>query len=774
MEDMPTDYDAIVVGTGLVESIYAAAAARVGKTVLHIDRNDHYSGQWAVLSLSGLLEWAERQEAADATPVASPPDTEPDTVPLRARQLVHELVLRWHIEEGEPEASSELPKICLPGRPVQTAAATPDDTSTAVSEDQSMSRVGPGTVQDEAPGPAPQMEGQDATPGQSASLPTESASLHAESALPTAESASPPTGSAPPPSETVAPLTESASLPAESAPPSTEPAPSPTEPGLPPTESAPPPTESAPPPTQPVSVAAEQSASLAKESASGEAPWTINRMKKLSRRFNIDLAPKVLYSRGTLVELLISSNIARYAEFRSVGQLLTPLLGQLQPVPSSRADVFTTRHVSVVEKRLLMKLLSFCLDFEKYPDEYKAFEQKPFSDFLRSRRLTDTLTHHVIHAIAMVTPQTPTLQALLSTQKFLRSLGRYGNTPFLWPMYGSGELPQCFCRMCAVFGGVYHLSRGLDALTVDATGAVSGVLSQGQRLTCRRLLLEEAYRPAGGDDAAGLSRAVLITDRSLHRAAGDQVLLIRLPAEEGSPGPVTVLQVGTAASAAPASLYLVHLTCERRESAERDLTPAVERLRRLAAADGDDGAEAAPLRVLASLFFSRRRPGAGAGSPPAGVAFCSGPDEHVGFDAAVREARELFSAHFPDEPFLPRAPDPEEIIFFDEPAESVVTGGARPTETSAGADGSTGQGDSPPAQGDRPATQGDSPPAQGDGPPARGDSPAAQGDGPPAQGDGPPARGDSPAAQGDGPPAQGDGPPAQGDGPPAQGDGPPA
>ena len=81
---------------------------------------------------------------------------------------------------------------------------------------------------------------------------------------------------------------------------------------------------------------------------------------------------QVLYSRGALVELLISSSIARYAEFRAVGQLLTPLQGQLQPVPSSRSDVFTTKHVSVVEKRLLMKLLTFCAEFEKHPEEYSG------------------------------------------------------------------------------------------------------------------------------------------------------------------------------------------------------------------------------------------------------------------------------------------------------------------------------------------------------------------------------------------------------------------
>lgn len=37
-------------------------------------------------------------------------------------------------------------------------------------------------------------------------------------------------------------------------------------------------------------------------------------------------------------------------------------------------------------------------------------------------------------------------QGLKATQIFLNSLGRFGNAPFLCPVYGAGELPQAFCR----------------------------------------------------------------------------------------------------------------------------------------------------------------------------------------------------------------------------------------------------------------------------------------------------------------------------------------
>ena len=42
-------------------------------------------------------------------------------------------------------------------------------------------------------------------------------------------------------------------------------------------------------------------------------------------------------------------------------RVLTMLNGSLEQVPSSRADVFNTKHISVVEKRILMKFLTWCL-----------------------------------------------------------------------------------------------------------------------------------------------------------------------------------------------------------------------------------------------------------------------------------------------------------------------------------------------------------------------------------------------------------------------------
>lgn len=63
---LPTEFDVVVIGTGLPESILAAACARSGQRVLHLDSRSYYGGNWASFSFSGLLSWLnEYQQNSD-------------------------------------------------------------------------------------------------------------------------------------------------------------------------------------------------------------------------------------------------------------------------------------------------------------------------------------------------------------------------------------------------------------------------------------------------------------------------------------------------------------------------------------------------------------------------------------------------------------------------------------------------------------------------------------------------------------------------------------
>lgn len=59
MDDLPGEFDLVVVGTGFSESVIAAAASRVGKTVLHVDENENYGGFWSSFNLDSFLSHLE-------------------------------------------------------------------------------------------------------------------------------------------------------------------------------------------------------------------------------------------------------------------------------------------------------------------------------------------------------------------------------------------------------------------------------------------------------------------------------------------------------------------------------------------------------------------------------------------------------------------------------------------------------------------------------------------------------------------------------------------
>ena len=68
------------------------------------------------------------------------------------------------------------------------------------------------------------------------------------------------------------------------------------------------------------------------------------------------------------MDLLTQSNCARYVEFKAVGKIYRVCEGCVEQVPCSRADLFSTQAVSMLEKRRMMKFLSFCADYTSQLD----------------------------------------------------------------------------------------------------------------------------------------------------------------------------------------------------------------------------------------------------------------------------------------------------------------------------------------------------------------------------------------------------------------------
>ena len=88
----------------------------------------------------------------------------------------------------------------------------------------------------------------------------------------------------------------------------------------------------------------------------------------------------------------------------------------------------------------------------------------------------------------------PCLQTILKVKLYANSLAMYGKSPYLYPLYGLGELPQGFARLSAIYGGTYMLEKQIDEVVFES-GKVAGVRSGGETARCKQVYCDPSYVP---------------------------------------------------------------------------------------------------------------------------------------------------------------------------------------------------------------------------------------------------------------------------------------
>uniref|UniRef100_A0A8C5KIT9 Rab proteins geranylgeranyltransferase component A n=1 Tax=Jaculus jaculus TaxID=51337 RepID=A0A8C5KIT9_JACJA len=617
-DNLPSEFDVIVIGTGLPESIIAAACSRSGQRVLHVDSRSYYGGNWASFSFSGLLSWVkEYQENNDVLTESSTWQEEilenEEAIPLSKKdKTIQHLEVFCYASQDPHEDAEEAGALQKNHASVVYAAAF----ACLSTEDESLSTVSCDLPAEPTPRTHPQ-----------SALEVKKAEAAGEKEIPSDKTSG--------------------------------------EEGR---ENVPIVQNIEPPKKNRI---------------------TYSQIIKEGRRFNIDLVSKLLYSRGLLIDLLIKSNVSRYAEFKNITRILAFREGRVEQVPCSRADVFNSKQLSMVEKRMLMKFLTFCMEYEEHPDDYQASEEITFSEYLKTQKLTPNLQYFVLHSIAMTSEtSSSTVDGLKATKNFLNCLGRYGNTPFLFPLYGQGELPQCFCRMCAVFGGIYCLRHSIQCLVVDKESRkCKAVIDQfGQRIMSKHFLIEDSYfseTTCSHVQYRQISRAVLITDGSVLKTDSDQqISILTVPANEPGTFAVRVIELCSSTMTCMKGTYLVHLTCTSSKTAREDLEPVVQKLFTPNSETEIENEEVEKPRILWALYFNMRDSSDISRDCyrdlPSNIYVCSGPDCGIGNDNAVKQAEAIFQQICPNEDFCPPPPNPEDIVLDGdnsqpEASESIVT-----------------------------------------------------------------------------------------------------
>ena len=228
-----------------------------------------------------------------------------------------------------------------------------------------------------------------------------------------------------------------------------------------------------------------------------------------NRDWNVDLIPKYIMANGSLVKLLLKTNVSQYLEWKAVdgtfvyqfdkGGMFSKAKGVIHKVPATTSEAVKSDLMGLLEKRRCKNFFQYVQDFEL--DNPKTHDgvnpEGPFKDVIKKFGLEPNTVDFVGHAVALYTNddflEKKAITTLEKMQLYFNSFGRYGNSPFIYPVWGLSGLAEGFSRLCALYGGTYMLNRDVEEILYDDSGNFKGIKSQGEEAYGKILITEPSY-----------------------------------------------------------------------------------------------------------------------------------------------------------------------------------------------------------------------------------------------------------------------------------------
>ncbi|KAJ4360191.1 Rab GDP dissociation inhibitor alpha [Didymosphaeria variabile] len=172
---------------------------------------------------------------------------------------------------------------------------------------------------------------------------------------------------------------------------------------------------------------------------------------------------------------------------------------------------------------------------------------------------------------------------------YATSMSRYGKSPYIYPLYGLGELPQGFARLSAIYGGTYMLNTDVDEF-LEEGGKVVGIKATmkhddgpGMKFEtkAKRILADPSYFPGKVRVTGYLIKAIYILKHPIPNTQDSDSLQLIIPQSQvGRKNDIYIAVVGSAHNVCPKGYYIaiVSTIAENDANPHEELAPGVDRL----------------------------------------------------------------------------------------------------------------------------------------------------------------------------------------------------
>lgn len=220
------------------------------------------------------------------------------------------------------------------------------------------------------------------------------------------------------------------------------------------------------------------------------------------RDWCVDLIPKFLMSNGELTNILVHTDVTRYIEFKQISGSYVYRDGKIAKVPSNETEAIKSSLMGIFEKRRMKNFLSYIASYDE--EDAKShqgmdFDKNTMDELYYKFGLEKGTKDFIGHAMALWSNDNYLKEPIRETYDrlvlYLSSVARYGKSPYIYPLYGLGELPQGFARLSAIYGGTYMLDTPIEDVHYDEEGKFAGVTTKEGKANAPIVIADPTYFP---------------------------------------------------------------------------------------------------------------------------------------------------------------------------------------------------------------------------------------------------------------------------------------
>ena len=237
-----------------------------------------------------------------------------------------------------------------------------------------------------------------------------------------------------------------------------------------------------------------------------------------------------------------------------------------------------------------------CRNFLKYVEEYKQGDPKTMDGFdatkqpgvalFKKHSLEPNTIDFIGHSMALYLNDdylqgvaTPVIERV---HLYIDSMGRYGDSPFLYPIYGLGGIPEGFSRLAAIHGGTYMLRTNADEILMEG-GKVTGIRSGTEKAEAPMIICDPSYvlnMPGRTKKIGQIIRCICILQHPIPNTKDAHSCQVIIPQKQvGRKSDIYIALVSSAHAVCPKDFYIAMISTNiETTTPENEIQPALKLL----------------------------------------------------------------------------------------------------------------------------------------------------------------------------------------------------